>query len=706
MTETSLDPQSMRSFFHAKSIAVLGASTDPDKVGGRPVRYLKELGYKGKIYPVNPRADQIQGYKAYASVGAIDGPIDLAIIVIGAHMVKDAVAECADKGVKSAVLISSGFAEIGEEGQRMQEDIRTLARERGIRLLGPNTVGFVNVIDRVIATFSAGVAGGMPKPGRVGIVSQSGAFGSYCFALARERGIGVNYLMTTGNECDVELADGIGFLAEDENTDVIIAYIEGVRDGRRFVEALDLANRNGKKMVMVKVGRSDAGAKAAASHTGSLVGADAIYDAIFDRYNVYRADSIDELFDVAQACANGRLPTGRNVGILTVSGGAGVLMADEASSRGLAVPLVPEATRAKMLKLVPFAGVNNPVDVTAQVLSDMSLLPKFLEMMFEDCGYDAVVLALLHVGLLDKEAEVVRKSLAEVQARYPDQLMMLALIATVENKAAFEAAGFMVFEDPTRAVRATAALADISVGLRRGTRRDAPPALPATAEKVPGRALNEVEAKRILGAAGIPVVEESIASSADEAAAAAARMGFPVVLKIASPDIQHKSEIGGVLLGLKDGAAVRAGFTAIMERARKAEPKAAIDGVLVAPMVAGGVEMILGVQRDPVFGPVVMCGLGGIFVEVLGDVALRLAPFGEDEAMAMIDELKGVALLKGARGQAKADIGALARALAQLSVFAAANADALDSIDINPFLVRPEGQGAVALDALIVPAAR
>lgn len=704
MTDAAIDPQSIHPFFHAKSIAVLGASTDPGKIGGRPVHYLKEFGYRGTIYPVNPRAAEVQGLKAYPSVTAIGAPIDLAIIVVGADLVKQAVEECADAGVKTAILMSSGFAEIGEQGRRLQEEIRDIARSRGIRLTGPNTVGLVNVIDRVIATFSAGVASGMAEPGRVAIVSQSGAFGSYCFALARERGIGISYLMTTGNECDVEIADGLAFMAEDPNTDVICVYIEGIRDGRKFMAALDLCQKRGKKVVAVKVGRSDAGARAAASHTGSLVGADAVYDAVFERYNVYRALSIDELFDVAHACTHGHFPPGRKVGLFTVSGGAGVLMADEAQTLGLDVAPVPDETRAKMLELVPFAGVNNPVDTTAQILNDMSLVQRFLRLMLEECGYDAIVAALLHTGLVKELADQIRDSLKEVQADHPDKLMAVAMITKPDVKHDYEQDGFPVFEDPTRAVRAAAALCKISAGLG-GRERSAPPALPAGAEKVPAGRLNEVEAKRILGTAGIPVVEETVAADADAAAEAAARIGYPVVLKIASPDIQHKSEIGGVLLGIADEAALRDGFATIMDRARKAEPKAKIDGVLVAPMIGGGVEMILGVQRDPIFGPVVMCGLGGIFVEVMKDVALRVAPFGEAEAREMIDSLKGAPLLKGARGQAVADIDALAAALSRLSVFAAENADALDSIDINPFIVRPKGEGAVAVDALIVPAA-
>ncbi|MHA1113334.1 MAG: acetate--CoA ligase family protein [Alphaproteobacteria bacterium] len=702
MSYVSIDPQSIRPFFHAQSIAVLGASTDPGKIGGRPVHYLKEFGYKGAIYPVNPRADEVQGLKAYPSVTAIGAPIDLALIIVGADLVKQAVEECAEAGVKTAILMSSGFAETGEEGRRHQEEIRDLAQARGIRLTGPNTVGLVNVIDRVIATFSAGVASGMAEPGRVAIVSQSGAFGSYCFALARERGIGVSYLMTTGNECDVELADGLAFMAEDPNTDVICAYIEGVRDGRKFMEALDLCKKRGKKVIAVKVGRSDAGARAAASHTGSLVGTDAVYDAVFERYNVYRAQSIDELFDVAHACTHGHFPPGRKVGLFTISGGAGVLMADEAASLGLDVVPIPEATRAKMLELVPFAGVNNPVDTTAQVLNDMSLVQRFLRLMIEECGYDVIVAALLHTGLVKELAGQIRDSLKEVQADHPDKLIAVAMLTGPGVKQEYERDGFPVFEDPTRAVRAAAALCRISAGLG-DIQTAAPPALPAGAEKVPAGRLNEVEAKRILGSAGIPVVEETVAEDADMAAEAAARIGYPVVLKIASPDIRHKSEIGGVLLGIANEAALRAGFATIMERARAAEPKAAIDGVLVAPMV-GGVEMILGVRSDPIFGPVVMCGLGGIFVEVMKDVALRVAPFGEDVARAMIDSLKGAPLLKGARERAKADIDALAKALARLSVFAAENADALDSIDINPFIVRAEGEGAVAVDALIVPA--
>ncbi len=707
MTSPHVPRGSLAPLFEPRAIAIYGASSDPTKIGGRPLDFLKGSGFDGALYPINPKAAQIQGLPAFATVSAVPGPVDLAIVAVPAPGVLAALEDCAAKGVGGAVVLSSGFAEVGGAGTEWQAGITTLARRTGMRVVGPNCMGLINVRRRLLGTFTPSAAGFGLVPGRISLVSQSGAFGGYCLSLIRQRGLGLNLWITTGNQCDVDVADCIDHFARDEGTQVIAAYLEAATDKDRLVAALALARERGKRVVVMKVGRSEAGAQAAASHTASLAGSDQVYEGLFRQYGAWRARSIDELFDVAYACSvPAPAPLGRRVGLLTVSGGVGALMADVASDCALDVAPMPEHAQARLKELVPFCGPRNPVDMTAQLVNDLTLFGRNFEIMLEDGGYDVVVAFLSSVGQV---MELSRSLLGQLQAvlrRFPDRAVVFSSLATPEVRKMYEAAGVLLFDEPTRAVRAASALVHFAEQARRAARRDAPPALPAGALPPPVHAVNEVQAKAILASAGIPVVPERLAVNEDAAAREAAALGYPVVLKIASADIAHKSEIGGVIVGLAGESRLRQAFRTLMQRAGEHAPHARIDGVVVARMAERGVETILGVVRDPVFGAVVMFGLGGIFVEAFQDVAFRVAPFGVAEAHAMISEVKGRVLLQGVRGQPPADEDALAAALAALSVYAARHADAIESIDINPLLVLPRGHGVQALDALIVLAAR
>ena len=693
---------SLHRLFHPRSVAVYGASADPRKIGGRPVDFLKAY-FDGPVYPVNPRYGEIQGLTAFASAAAIGAPVDMAIVVVPAPHVLDALEDCARSGVGGAVVLSSGFAEAGGEGVEWQRRITALAFRTGMRVVGPNCMGLINVRRGLLGTFTPSAAGFGLVPGRISLVSQSGAFGGYCLALMRQRGLGLNLWITTGNQSDVDFADCVRFYAEDDDTDVIVGYVEAATDKARLVDALTLARRRGKRVVVMKVGSSEAGAHAAASHTASLAGSDAVYDGLFKQYGVYRARTIDELFDVAYACSVGHhAPKGRRLGLLTISGGVGALMADAAAEHGLDVGPMPDDAQRRLKALLPFAGTRNPVDMTAQLVNDPTLFEKNFQILLEEGGYDVVIAFLSSVGQVFNLCNDLLVQLQGVLRRFPDRTVIVSMLASSEVRALYEAAGVMLFDEPTRAVRAAGALMHFAREQRRLQIADPPPALPAGAIPVPARVLNEAEAKTILASAGIPVVRETLATTEDASAAAAGAIGYPVALKIASVDIPHKSDIGGVLLGLGGEAQLREGWRMLMRRMAERASQARLDGAIVAPMVARGVETIIGVVRDPVFGPVVMFGLGGVFVEAFKDVAFRIAPFGVGEAHAMIDEVRGRVLLAGMRGQPPADVGALAEAIARVSVFAAHNAERIESIDINPFVVLPEGQGAVALDALIV----
>jgi acyl-CoA synthetase (NDP forming) len=611
--------------------------------------------------------------------------------------------DCAAKGVRGAIILSSGFAEVDADGRAAQQRVTAIAREAGIRVVGPNCMGTFNVRTGMYATFSQSFEHGLPGAGSIGIVSQSGAFGAHCFVSARERGLGLSLWATTGNECDVDLGECLEFMAGDETTEVLLLYMEGCRDKDKLVRGLELAAAKRKPVLVLKVGRTELGAQAAASHTASLVGSDAVYDALFRQYGAYRAKSLDELMDVAYACTARKFPAEGKVGLVTISGGVGVLMADAAMAAGLQVPALPAATQATLKRMIPYAAVRNPVDTTAQVLNDMPLIGTNLELMLSDGGCDSVVLFLSTVGMNPVLMENLSKTLLDVRRKFPDTLVIISSLMRRELFKPLQQAGYLVTEDPCRAIEMVAALTGFARWFAAQGKRPPVPAIPNGLPPAPSRVLSEHEAKRLLAEAGLPVAPERLARSPEEAQAAAQALSCPVALKINSPDIAHKSEIGGVLLNVATPAAAANGYRTLLERARAAAPQARLEGVLVAPMITDGVETILGVKRDPVFGPVVMFGLGGIFVEVMKDVALRIAPFGIEEARAMIRQIQGFPLLDGARGRPKADVEALAQALSRLSLYAAAQGDRLDSIDINPFIVRPAGKGALAVDALVVP---
>ncbi len=681
------------------SIAIIGASDEPSRIGGRPLAYLLAAGFAGPIYPVNSKRQTVQGLAAYPTIANVPGKVDLAVIAVAAEQAVDAVRDCAARGVGAAVIFTAGFAEVGSAGGALQNRIAAIARDSGMRVLGPNCLGLFSTENGFYPTFTTTLDRGLPKPGRLSIVSQSGAFGSHLFFTAINRGLGMRYWIATGNEVDVDVAECLHWVAEDHGTDVIMAYTEGVKHGPRFIAALEAARARRKPVIFMKVGRSELGAAAVSSHTASLAGADAIYDAVLQRHGAFRARTAEEMVDIAYAAGRGIYPASERLGLVTISGGVGALMVDDATDRGLAVTPMPEDAQRKLKELVPFASPRNPIDLTAQPFNDIKLLARNLEITLRDGGYDAVIAFFSSVAGSPAIAEPMRQAIRELRSIRPDCLFVLSALVPDALRSAYEADSVPVFEDPSRAVAAVAALVAFGRSFRQ------PPVqhrLQARTKRALAPTMGEHDAKRLLADWGIPTLDERLTRNAEEAVEAFRALNGPVVLKVASADIAHKTEIGGVLLNLADIESVRAGFAELIRRAAARVPAAHIDGVLIAPYVTGGVETILGVKRDPIFGPAIMFGLGGIFVEVLKDVALRLAPIDKPAALAMIAEIKGRAILEGVRGQQPCDTDALANALVKLSQFAAVHADDIESIDINPFLVLPRGQGAYALDALIV----
>jgi acyl-CoA synthetase (NDP forming) len=688
-----------------RSIAIIGASQDPIKIGGRPVDLLRRYGYAGQIYPVNPKAAMVQGLQAYPSVEALPEAPDLAIIAVDAEKAAEAVEQCAARDVRSVVVFSSGFAELGEQGRAMQERLRVAARRTGMRVLGPNCLGAVSVAERSIATFSIVLEHSLPAAGSLGIVSQSGNLGSFTMRLASDRGVGVSRFMTTGNECDIDIADGIAWLARDPATKVILCCMEACRDAGRLIAALNEARDAQKPVIAIKIGTSAAGQAAAASHTGAMAGSDAVFDALLARHGAVRVRSIDELIDLGHAASillPDRLPKGPRLGIVTASGGFGVLLADAAQAVGLSLPELNEATQRTILELVPFASARNPVDATAQMSSRPDLLQKILSAVVADDRCDAIVLPLPFSLHMPRLRSVYMEALRHIRAQYPDRPVILCVDGPPDALAELHAMGYPTVESFDGCCAVVAAL----MRLQAAAKAPKDVSHPAIAKGAPLSAdafRHELGAKRALAEAGIPVLTERLAANADAAARAAREIGFPVVLKIASPDLPHKTEVGGVAVGLRSEAEVRQAHAAMLGSVGAKAPGAAIDGVIVAPMAQGLSELILGSRVDPVFGPVVMVGLGGIFAEIVQDIAVQMAPVSEAQAMAMLRSLKAFAVLNGARGRRRTDLEAAARAIAALSRFAVAHAETVSEIDINPLLLKAEGEGAVALDALLVP---
>ncbi|MGU0871623.1 acetate--CoA ligase family protein [Pseudomonas aeruginosa] len=688
---------SLTPLIEPRSVAVIGASSDPTRIGGRPIAYMLRHGYAGQILPVNPNRAEIQGLPAFASVAELPQAPDVAIVAVPAPQVLETVRALGRQGAHSAIVFSSGFSEVGEAGAAMQDAVVAAAREHGMRLLGPNALGAFNSNLGYYAFFSTSLERGVPLPGRVGIATQSGAYGAHLLGMARQRRLGTPICVATGNEADVTLGDSIGWLVESPEIDVVMAYAESIRNVDSFLAALEAAHRAGKPVILHKVGRSALGSRAALSHTASLAGDDKVLDAVLGDYAVVRARTTEELMDIAYLATRRIYPVGNSLGMITVSGGAGIIVSDAAEEVGLPMPPMPDMAQERLKARLSFASPINPVDCTAQALNDLTLVRDFTESMVVDGGYRSLLAFFTQAGTAASIGARLAEQFRRIKEAHPERLFVVSVMGEGEELAPYEEAGFALFEDPTRAVVAIQAMGRLGEAFARPLRLRRP----AGGLQLPASTPGEAEAKRLLARAGIESAAEAVLGSAEEAVAFAEGIGYPVVLKLASADIQHKSEIGGVLLGVSDADAVRAGFQLLLRRAAEKAPQARLDGVLVARQLQGGVECFMGIQRDPLFGPVALFGLGGIFVEVLQDVVFRRCPFEVDEAEAMIRSIRGAPLLFGARGRPRADVAALARLLSNLSRFAWEAGERLRSVDLNPVIALPEGQGAWAVDAVL-----
>lgn len=686
----------LHSLFFPGSVALIGASSDPERIGGRVLRFMLEGGYQGTIYPINKGEALVQGLKAYKNITDVPGTVDQAVIIIPAAGVETALREAVSKGIKSVQILTAGFAEIDEAGKQQQQKLVDICRENGVRMLGPNSLGLLNLSNKFSATFSTALNGLRPVKGHIALATQSGAFGSATYGMASLRGLGFSKIVATGNEADVDVAECIDYLAEDPETKVICAAVESCKDGNRLRLALLKAAKAGKPVLIMKAGRTEVGATAAATHTGSLAGNDTVYDTVFAECGAFRPQSIEEMLDIAYVCAvTGSLPANADVAILTGSGGIGILMADHASDHGLALPKLSAEGSAAVLEVLPFAVAANPLDTTAQVTAVKSGVTRTLDALLSHSSCATIFAYLAHVGLSPSRFQSTSDELVALKAKFPERAIIMVMLATKEVAAVLDSHGIPTFADPSRAVLAMAGA--YQMARRRATLFSPPGARPSA--KALGDVSTEAAAKKVLADAGLTMLPESVCKSAEAAATTATTFGFPVVAKISSPDIPHKTEVGGVMLNLQDADAVRLAYDELIRRAKAAVPDAHIDGVLVTPMLKGGVETIMGIHMDPTFGPMVMFGSGGTAVELFKDVAFASAPVTEARARELIDSVKSSRLLRKWRGGPQYDEQALVKAICKLSEFGEAHADVLESIDVNPLVVRENG--AVCLDAVI-----
>ncbi len=697
-------------FFQPRSIAVIGASQDLASISGQPIAHLKAKAFAGQVLPVNPRYDEVAGYTCYPDVASLPVAPDVAVIAVGAKRVPDALTDLGKKGCRFAVILSSGFAEAGEEGAEAQRTITAIARSFGMQVIGPNCQGYMNISEGIHVGFGAPYGLTYPK-GHLSLTSQSGAFGNSIVMLASEEGIGFRHYVSTGNESVTTSLDFMEAMIDDPETRVIAGYVEGFQDAHRLLSIGRRALAAGKPMLIWKVGTSQAGARAAASHTANLGGSMALYRAAFRQSGIIEVNDVGDLADCAKALLPGRLPRGNRLAIVTISGGAGIAMADGAAIGGLQLPeLAPKTVSALKEFLPSFAAVANPLDVTASLLTDASLLRVTLENLADDPNVDMIGLALAAAsGKLATELahEIVRIS----QARG-----IAVLVAWNADPASvqeaydiLDAAGIPRYQSPVRCARGASALWAFAQarGQVAHVLSEEPLVLarPQMRQLIRGCStdLTEFEAKKVLHAYGIGVTQEALAISAEEASGIASAMHMPVVMKIQSADIPHKTEAGGVRVGVQGAAAVEAAFNEIIGNARAYAPDAVLDGVLVQEMVSGGTELILGINNDPLFGPAVMVGFGGIFAEVMKDVSFRLAPITRSEAESMVRELRSFPVLDGARGHPKADLTAVIDTLMRLSAMAIDLCEVVQEFDINPLFVLKTGEGVRAGDALAKP---
>ncbi len=690
------------------SIAVLGASTRAGSFGERALNNLKE--FDGRVYPVNPRYEEVGGFKCYPNVASLPEVVDCAVICAAREAVEEIVVQCAEIGVGGAIIFASGYSEVGLPDRiAQQERLSAISRESGMRIVGPNCIGTANTRRECIITFMTLAPPPLIGRRNIGLISQSGALG-FSLGQASARGVSFSHLLTSGNSCDIDMSDYVSYLADDPDCSTIACVFEGSSNPERLLEAAEIAWNNDKPLIVFKIAKGEHGAAAAMSHTGSLAGTHATYQAAFKRAGVVLVEDYERLIDTATFFAKAGEPSGPGVAVLATSGGAAIMAADCAEERGVPLPPPPAEMKALLEQHIPDFGVaGNPCDVTAQVINAPESLGACASALLGHAPYAAMVFPQAYASVAGVDRIPAFDQLGREAGKMICQVWTNEWLAGPAVQPIEEADNLAFFRSMDNCF-ATLAAWHWRSELRRNPRK--PPERPiGDAERARAgkliqaattKALTEREAKEVLALYGVPVVGEKLVSSAEAAAAAAEALGMPVVLKAESPDLPHKTEAGVIRLNLRSAAEVRDAYTVIMDRANAVVPKPRVNGVLVQPMVPQGVEMVVGGRVDPLFGPLVVVGLGGIMVELMKDSVLALAPVGHHEALGMLRQLKGVQLLQGFRNLPTVDMDRLADVVCRVSHFMADQRELIAELDVNPLICA--GDKITAVDALIVKA--
>ena len=693
------------SLFQPRVVAVIGASTNAAAIGSQVITNLLNHNFTGQIYPINPKYQEINGLRSFSNIDELPETPDLLVIAIAARFVEDTIAAAGRRGVKYALILSSGFAETGDAGKAAQNKLREHANKVGIRLIGPNCQGLMNMTDSVHIGFGAPYTLKY-LPGHVSLVSQSGAFGN-CLVMGLDAvKVGLRRYISTGNEVATTSLDCINDFLDDELTHVVAGYLEGYRDAYRLRMMGNKALQLNKPIVLWKVGNTTVGERAAASHTANLAGGAGLYYGAFHQLGIVSVNDIDEMADCIRALSTGRRTEGNRVGVVTISGGAGIVLVDKCSELGLDVPSFSKNTiNALQPRLPEFASLANPLDVTAGAVSDPDSLIAALQLIVDDPSVDMLALAL--AALSGEAGTIAAKAIAAMAKKTKIPILVAWNAPTLLNAEAYHIladADIPVYSSPVRCARGLGAIWEFSSAQQRRVKKDFVQA--ATLDPVKLRQsfaglLNEFDSKQILKAYGLSTTTEVIVRNVDDAINQATELGYPLVMKLLSSDLPHKSDIGGVMVGLADATAVRKAYCALQNIASLHTGLSHIEGILLQEMVRGGVEVILGAAVHPSFGPVVMFGSGGIHAEILNDVTFRMAPISHADAREMIKETRAFKLLQGVRGSTPADIEALIQAVLIVSRLVVEHQDNLIDIDINPLFVLPEGDGVCAADAVI-----
>ena len=692
--------------FHPRGIAVVGASQDLDRGGGQPVKALLSYGYSGAVYPVNPKYDDIGGVPCYRSLREINGPCDLVVIALPAAAAIDALRECAARDIRFAIIYGGGFREAGRDGQLRERMLLEAAHAGGVRLIGPNCLGVVNVTDRVYAAFGSMTREPLLAAGSISMVYQSGGFGHSLALRCAAAGAGFRYLVASGNEADITTPELIDCYLDDPETRIVISYVEGVSDGRALMEAGRKAAALAKPILLWKAGRREQGLRAAASHTASMTGRYEIYRAALAQAGIIEVRNMEEVADLVKVFGAGKLPEGSRVGLLGGSGGSAIVFADACDDEGLEIPALSAATQEAVRECMPGTGVvSNPVDFAAGFLND-AVAQKFaraVNLVLSDEDIDQVCIMLATVQ--GKQALNGARILADAAQRSPKPILVFSSVPrhTVEEALKVLAdARIPVFPSPTRVAHAASVAASYHTNRQRVSAGVPLPGSGGSSRRDSGRrkVLNEIESKELLAAHRIPVTRDVVVPTGRNIPFDSIK--YPIAAKVLSKDLPHKSDVGGIRLGIENADDLAGAVEAILQQVDRTAPSADIEGIIISEMVLDGTEVMVGVVNDEVFGPTVLLGLGGILTEVLRDVTYRVAPFDVATARMMIHELRGRAVLDGARGRAPCDIDALAHVVSGVSEMAWILRDRLLELDINPLFVRPAGGGVVAADALAV----